>query len=191
MSKCFFLNKRKFSFTDAFVLSLALAPVLSGCGGTQGIRDTLGLTREAPDEFSVVRRAPLEIPEGLTAASLPPPRPGALRPQESTPEEDARAILVGENGKVFAKEESASEGALLKKAGAVETDEGIRRKVDEETAQYKDRNQPVIQKITGIVKKEENNSATVVDAKAEYERLKKNAAEGKPPTEGETPYIDE
>lgn len=173
----------------ALFAALLLAPFLTGCGDS--VRDKLGLTKESPDEFAVVRRAPLEIPPGLTAASLPPPRPGAQRLQEATPAQEARAALVGSKNKIFAAESSESENALLQKANAVESDPAIRRTVDKETAEIKERSQPVIQKLTGLVKEQENTSATVVDAKAEYERLKKNAAEGKPATEGKTPYIDE
>lgn len=185
------LHRRLFGFKPLLVTLLAVLPFLTACGGAESVRDSLGLTRESPDEFAVVRRAPLEIPPGLTAASLPPPRPGAQRPQEATPSEEARAALVGGDGKIFAKEASPSEDALLQKAQATESDPSIRRTVDQETAEIKERTQPVVQKLTGLVREQENTSATVVDAKAEYERLKKNAAEGKPATEGDTPYLDE
>lgn len=191
MSNMTLSHKRRSGFAT-FVALLALLPFLSGCsGGAESVRDKLGLTRESPDEFAVVRRAPLEIPPGLTAASLPPPRPGAQRPQEATPSEEARAALVGGDGKIFAQESSDSENVLLQKANAGDSDPAIRRTVDQETAEIKERTQPVVQKLTGLVKDQENTSATVVDAKAEFERLKKNAAEGKPATEGETPYLDE
>ena len=48
---------------------------------------TLGLDKQAPDEFSVVARAPLELPPDY---SLRPPRAGTLRPQDLTPTETAR-----------------------------------------------------------------------------------------------------
>jgi hypothetical protein len=71
---------------------LLLAPallVLAGCGDE--IRKSLGLGKNAPDEFQVVRRAPLSLPPDF---SLRPPQPGAVRPQEgSTTEQARRAVL--------------------------------------------------------------------------------------------------
>ena len=51
--------------------------VLSGCGSA---RQTFGLDRKPPDEFSVLTRAPLAVPPEY---KLRPPTPGAPRPQES------------------------------------------------------------------------------------------------------------
>ena len=174
-------------FSFAFLCLLAL-PLLAGCSD---MRDTIGLTRDSPDEFSVVRRAPLEIPPGLTAAALPPPRPGMPRPQESAPSEDAREALTGSKGEVFADEASASEDVLLQKTNADQTDPAIRRTLDKESESLKDVNKPVIQKLTGLAKGKTEDSATIVDAQKEYERLKKNKEDGKPATEGETPYIED
>ncbi|MCL4679080.1 MAG: DUF3035 domain-containing protein [Alphaproteobacteria bacterium] len=185
------LHRRTHSLWSVLVTLLFALPFLTGCGGSESVRDKLGLTRESPDEFAVVRRAPLEIPPGLTAASLPPPRPGAQRPQEATPSQEARSALVGSENTIFANEASESETVLLQKANVGEADPAIRRTVDQETAEIKKQKQPVIQKLTGLVKEQENTTATVVDAKAEYERLKKNAAEGKPATEGDTPFIED
>ena len=50
------------------------ALVLSGCSGA---RQTFGLDRKPPDEFSVVTRAPLAVPPEY---QLRPPQPGAPRP---------------------------------------------------------------------------------------------------------------
>lgn len=185
------LHRFLFGFKPLLLTLLAVLPFLTACGGAESVRDKLGLTRESPDEFAVVRRAPLEIPPGLTAASLPPPRPGAQRPQEATPSQEARSALVGSENTIFADEASESETVLLQKANVGEADPAIRRTVDQETAEIKKQKQPVIQKLTGIVKEQENTTATVVDAKAEYDRLKKNAAEGKPATEGDTPFIED
>ena len=50
---------------------LALSLVLGACGG---VRDTLGLAKRSPDEFTVVRKAPLSMPPDF---NLRPPTPGA------------------------------------------------------------------------------------------------------------------
>jgi len=71
---------------------LVLAPALlalAGCGDE--LRKSFGLGKNAPDEFQVVRRAPLSLPPDF---SLRPPQPGAVRPQEgSTTEQARRAVL--------------------------------------------------------------------------------------------------
>ena len=77
---------------------LFLLPLLlTACGGVSGVRDQLGVTKDSPDEFAVVRRAPLEIPPNVfTQASLPTPQPGAPRPQEKAPAIAAKTALFGE-----------------------------------------------------------------------------------------------
>jgi hypothetical protein len=46
------------------------ATLLAGCG--QDTARTLGLTRDAPDEFQVTTRAPLSMPPSLGQLPLPP-----------------------------------------------------------------------------------------------------------------------
>ena len=52
---------------------------LSACGGT---KEKLGLTKKAPDEFAVVRRAPLSMPPDYT---LRPPTPGHVKMRPRPP----------------------------------------------------------------------------------------------------------
>ncbi|MBM3559287.1 MAG: DUF3035 domain-containing protein, partial [Alphaproteobacteria bacterium] len=53
-------------------LAAVLALAVGGCG--EDTKRSLGLSKPAPDEFSVVSRAPLSLPPNYT---LRPPRPGA------------------------------------------------------------------------------------------------------------------
>ena len=56
------------------VLALAAcAAAMSGCSGGDQISRSLGLVRDAPDEFTVTTRAPLAMPPSF---ALPPPTPG-------------------------------------------------------------------------------------------------------------------
>jgi hypothetical protein len=71
---------------------LALLPallLLAGCG--EEMKKTFGLGKNPPDEFQVVRRAPLALPPDF---SLRPPAPGAPRPQEDSPTEQARRAVL-------------------------------------------------------------------------------------------------
>src|ERR1700685_4583474 len=64
------------------------------CGCSSGsLSRTFGLTRDAPDEFTVVTRAPLSMPPDFT---LRPPEPGAFRPQETSDRMQAESALVPE-----------------------------------------------------------------------------------------------
>ncbi len=68
---------------------LVLLAALSGCENT---RRAMGMGKQAPDEFAVLTRAPLELPPDY---GLRPPVPGAERPQEATTREQARLFLLG------------------------------------------------------------------------------------------------
>jgi hypothetical protein len=64
---------------------------LGGCSkGT--VQDALGMSKRAPDEFAVVRRAPLIVPPDY---DLRPPDPGAPRPSIGTTSDQARVALTG------------------------------------------------------------------------------------------------
>ena len=167
------------------LLSVLCAAGLSACESTQ---ETLGLTKEAPDEFKVVKRAPLEMPPSY---SLRPPSPGAARPQEQATIEEARqTVFGGEDETAQERLPTTSEGMLLRQAGAGNADPNIRAKVDEETANLKDEDKPVIDKLLDLTSDTKERPGTVVDAKKEAERLQKNKEEGKPVTEGETPSVE-
>jgi hypothetical protein len=169
---------------------LGLPLALSGCDGTS-VKEELGLTKTSPDEFAVVKRAPLEIPPSYT---LRPPQPGAPRPQEQATAQQARQTIFGPVAPSVPQTTSAAssgESALLGQAGGQNADPSIRQKVDQETAELHDRNKPVVEKLLGIGGNRNETSATVVNAPEEARRLQKNAEEGKTPIEGETPSIEE
>src|ERR1700742_2437245 len=64
--------------------------LLGGCSGDKLAR-TFGLTRDAPDEYTVTTRAPLSMPPDY---NLRPPRPGAPRPQEQSERQQAQETLA-------------------------------------------------------------------------------------------------
>lgn len=82
---------------------LVAAGLLAGCSEA---RQAMGLGKRAPDEFTVVKRAPLSLPPQYT---LRPPEPGAPRPQEPSPTEQARQQVLG----------GGSAGAASQQQGAV------------------------------------------------------------------------
>ncbi len=156
-------------------------------GGCSNVKNSLGLEKDAPDEFAVIKRAPLEIPSNLT---LPPPMPGTPRPQETNAVSQAQEAVFGSE-KEMADKTSSAENLLLKKTGADQADPSIRATVNRETAELDERNEPVVKKLLKLGGKEQDTSATVIDAKKEYERIQQNKRDGKDITEGETPVIEE
>lgn len=90
---------------------IALAASLSACGKK-------GYDRVRPDEFAVARQAPLVIPPDF---ALVPPQPGAPRPQDSSPANQALDALFGGSAA-----RSASENATLDAAGRTGADVGVR-----------------------------------------------------------------
>src|SRR3954447_6860910 len=114
-------------FRGAFLLGGALA-MLAGCSSDKLSR-TFGLTRDAPDEYTVTTRAPLSMPPDY---NLRPPRPGAARPQEQSERQQAEETLVPELALNQPQASpSAGQDALLAQTGPAAPSD-IRRKVDQD-----------------------------------------------------------
>jgi hypothetical protein len=164
------------------ISALLCAIFLTGCSGT---KESLGLTKASPDEFAVVRHAPLSMPPDY---ALRPPRPGAPRPQESAPIDAAAETVFGSKKGEGNYNEDA---AFLNDIGAVPADTNIRDKIDAETARLDKKNIPVAKKILNIgSSKPPEAPSSVVNAKEESARIQKNKEEGKSVTTGETPSIE-
>ena len=184
-------------------LGLALllaAPLLAGCG--DGWRKTLGLKQTAPDEFKVAEREPLTMPPSLS--ELPTPRPGAGRPQATSPRMQAQQALFagatsgqgtvaatasgglsGGSGAAANGRLSDGEQRLLARANADAAPADIREVVAREAeAQAEALRGPLDDYIFW---RDPELPGEVVDADAEAKRLRDNRAQGKPLTEGEVP----
>jgi len=166
-----------------FCMTLTIL-VLSGCSGA---KEQLGLTRKAPDEFAVIKRAPLVMPPDYT---LSPPRPGTPRPQEQSSEDQARETVFGQSHNTNTGTSTAT-NILLRKTRSTEADANIREIVDRETSVLGKTELPVAEKLLGLGSRDKKPAATIVNAKAEAERLRRNKEEGKAVTEGKTPTIED
>ena len=120
---------------------VALGLALAGC---EGVKDQLGLTKQSPDEFSIVTRAPLTLPPNF---SLRPPAPGERRPQEATAQERAKLAIYGAGAEAPAGAGSAGEQALLSRAGAGRSTPDIRRIINEENAIYAEGNETFVDRL--------------------------------------------
>lgn len=165
------------------VLSLLLVTGL-GLSGCSQMRDELGLARHSPDEFTVVKRAPLTLPPDY---NLRPPADGsALGAGRKSASADARtAIFGGESGNT--EDQSSGNEVFLSKVGAQEADSSIRTVLDRESGYVPVEKRSTIEK---ILRRKPDSSNSIVDAKAEAERLQNNADADRPLTEGETPVAD-
>ena len=180
--------KRKVAFRVIILAGAVLA--LTAC---EGIKKQLGGTKQSPDEFKVVSRAPLTLPPEFT---LRPPEPGIPRPQEGTTSQQARNALFrlpqpkagSLEPKVGRDDRSPGELSLLRAAGADNTDPNIRRIVDSETQQINAGSDDFLEAL--VFWRDPDTPGEVVDAAEETKRLRENAALGKPVTAGETPTIE-
>ncbi len=107
----------------------ALGVALLALPACQTVNDAIGLSKQSPDEFEVVRQRPLTIPPDF---DLRPPEPGAPSLTDEVPMETARDALIGEAGTAATPSggPSAAEQAVL--AGSGEGNPNIRTEIETE-----------------------------------------------------------
>lgn len=164
-------------------LAAAALLVLSGCDDT---KRALGIDKSIPDEFAVVRRAPLVMPPDF---NLQPPAPGSERPQEGTTSEQARNALMGRNrlDGYRVRGFSAGEVELLAQAGADQIIPNIRDTLDRETSAFATESDSFTDRL--IFWSDNRQLGTPIDPVAEQRRLNENLSVGKPVNEGPVPVI--
>ena len=170
----------------SLLVCLAASLALGGCTNA---KKALGLEKTAPDEFNIVSRAPLSLPPDY---SLRPPEPGALRPQDQTPTQQARQTVFRAGDQQAAAPrprgtQSEGEIALLKQAGAGDASSSIRQTVNQETVAAAAQDRSFVDSV--LFWRKPDPAGDVIDPQKENQRLRENAALGKTPTEGETPVI--
>jgi hypothetical protein len=170
-------------FVSAVLLGGTLV-ALGGCSG-DGLARTFGLTRDAPDEYTVTTRAPLSMPPDY---NLRPPRPGAPRPQEQSARQQAQEALAPQTA-LDSPQDGASPGqaALLQEAGPPAPSD-IRRRVDQD-ARYAANDDSFIDKV--LYWRKPDTQHVQIDAQKESQRLRQNAALGERPDVGQTPIIEQ
>lgn len=164
------------------VLVAQAAICLASCSLKEA-RQTLGMEKQAPDEYLVVERAPLSLPPNF---DLRPPAPGAISAQYVDLRRQAEQILLGlADGSP--SERSIGETALLAGAGATNIDGGIRQTIDRENGAYMVEDARFVDDL--MFWEGQDDDELIVDPVAEAERLRKNAAAGLPVTYGEPATI--
>jgi Protein of unknown function (DUF3035) len=156
--------------------------LLAGCDSDKLTR-TFGLTRDAPDEYTVTTRAPLSMPPDY---NLRPPRPGVARPQEQSEQTQAEEALVPQIALGTPQGgDSPGQAALVQEAGPAAPND-IRQRVDQD-ARLDDANDSFIDKL--LYWRKPDTAHAVVDPQKEAQRLREDAALGQSPETGETPMI--
>lgn len=184
--------------TSGRMAALVCAPILLGAlTGCDTTKDALGLSKNTPDEFVVVTKAPLVLPPEF---GLRPPDPGAPRPQEVPARDRAAAAFGGTStdaaGQITplsrqtaanAQPRSPGEQALLQQAKAGNADPDIRRKINDEFTQLAERDRRFVDRLMFWQSPEDPSIA--VDPAKEAQRLRENAATGKPAAAGTVPTV--
>jgi hypothetical protein len=168
-------------------IALACAALLL-LGACSTMKKELGVGRNSPDEFMVVKRAPLTMPPDY---DLRPPMTGSV-PPASEASTQAKVALMGEAAASNTAQRQTADQTLLKKMGADRANPEIRAVISQENGYLALENRTLVDKL--IFWKEEGTKgevpASTVNARAESERLKKNQAEGKPANTGDVPVIE-
>ena len=159
--------------------------LLSGCSGDKLAR-TFGLTRDAPDEYTVTTRAPLSMPPDY---NLRPPRPGRAAPAGA----ERAAAGRGNAGAADGAERPPGQHER-RPGGPAGTDRPGRAQRHPQPRSIEDANNAAND--DGFVDKvlywrKPNTQNVQVDAPAEAQRLRQDAALGQPPNVGDTPIIQE
>ncbi len=159
--------------------------VLAGCGSGMDLSRSFGLTRDAPDEFTVTTQVPLSMPPNF---NVRPPDPGAPRPQQLSEQQQAQEALVPQialNGPPTGAP-STGQAALVQAAGPT-APTNIRNEVDNEAAAAANQNESFVDKL--LFWRESPPPGIVVDPQKEAQRIRENAALGRSQDSGNTPII--
>ncbi|MGH7120843.1 MAG: DUF3035 domain-containing protein [Acetobacteraceae bacterium] len=176
------LRRVRLSARWRLVSALAAASLVSGCGGN--VMQTLGLVPSSPNAFLVTTQPPLAIPQNLN--KLPPPQPGAERPQAVSARLRAEETLVPEIALAGAAgPDSSGQRALVAAAGPPAPAD-----IGAELAKEKTPQQSEEGPLSWLLFwRPSPPPGVVVDPVKEARRLQMNAALGRPPTYGQTPII--
>jgi hypothetical protein len=159
-------------------IAATLLLALAGC--SDGMKKTFGLEANPPDAFDVGTQAPLSLPPEL--GTLPPPDPGAPRPQQQdAAQQGLDALSPASAITPVGPAASTGQQALLDQAGPPPPAD-IRANVNQSAL--------VASKPAGFVSNLLGTGPTpppTVNASAESKRLQENAALGQPVTAGNTP----
>lgn len=168
-------------------LSALVMTAVCGLSACSDVKESMGIGRNSPDEFTVVQRAPLSIPPDY---ALRPPGDTGGAPPASASADQAKTALLGAQTPVA---EGNAEKTLLDKLGVANAEPDIRKKIDEDNGYIALKSQPVADKLVfwdDNTPTSDDAPSSVVDPAKEAARIKKNKDEGKPINDGAVPVIE-
>ncbi len=170
------------------LLLIATLCTLTACSTA---REELGLNRQSPDEFSVLKRAPLTLPPSYT---LRPPSSGEVNVASDNAQTQAKRVILGQDTASNTAPSSTSTGTqmFLNQAGADKANPEIRSTLDRETAVLSTTNKTVAEKLlfwTGDENAPMTTEADKLDASAEAERLNDQGITAPTPGEKRAPNM--
>jgi hypothetical protein len=155
-----------------------MAVSLTAC---ESMRSAMGITKEPPDEFAVVTKAPLIIPPDYT---LRPPKPGAAPLNQVPPTVAAQAALYSDDPKTVASTISGnySEGEklLMAQTGAAAASDSIRQQIAADNSNTESADESFTDQL--LFSSTNNTGDAPLNADAEKARLNaaKNAGQAAP-----------
>jgi len=167
---------------DGRVRSVTRLLALGGLGlmlvGCQSIREAAGITKEPPDEFAVVTKAPLVIPPEF---NLRPPKPGASPTNQVDPTTAAQMALTATDPSVIAagmpNTYSDAEKSLLSKTGGATAEHTIRKEIEADNKKMEQSDETFTDKV--LFRGPQPDQGTAVNAEAEAQRIGDAKAQGK------------
>jgi hypothetical protein len=171
--------------TDRLARAISRFVVLGGMGlmlvGCNSIRDAAGITKDPPDEFAVVTKAPLVIPPDF---NLRPPKPGAAPTNQVSPTASAEEALYSDDPATIAAgitgDYSEEEKILLAKSGGVVADHGIRQQIAADAKNMEAADDSFTDMV--LFREPEPDNGKALDADSEADRIGDAKAQGKPIT---------
>ena len=164
-----------------FVRVAVLAAGAVSLMGCHAFREASGLTKDSPDEFAVVTKAPLIMPPDY---NLRPPRDGAPPTNQVEPTDSARSALFDSGDpnapKPAVADTSESEKQLLAAANATSPDPSIRQQVASDGRSMEASSDAFTNKV--LFWQDKAPEGTNVDAEAEAKRLDAQKNGGQPAT---------
>lgn len=177
-----------------FLLFLPAILLVSACQSGD-VRETLGISAAAPDEFVVVSRPPLSVPPEF---DLKPPVPGAPETRAIPADIQAKQAVFGSSRTEQNPETavdsieaenlpSSGEATFFSKLKLDEADPAIRSKLGEDAITQRDTSEAktLLEQL-----QIEDDDQPVVDPKREAARLRDNKDNDRPLNEGEVPTVD-
>lgn len=176
------------SLPSRLLMAALVGAAAFGLGACAETRKAIGWDKTSPDEFRVVSRAPLTLPPDF---GLRPPAPGQARPQETQPQDAARAAVFGTQSAARPAEPqpgSPGEQTLVARMGGGNVDPSIREQIDRESAQLADADRTFVDRLL-FWQQRDPGQGQELDAQRESQRLREASATGRAAADGAVPTI--